>query len=421
MLDDFLINKMIYKREKKSSWSKYILIEKLLSASENSVSNNTGDFSCYDAAELIRIYNIDNLYKAYCFECSSNNEEPNRANYNKMIHPNNKSSRNPNIRLIETFINVILIGTVSEDNGSYFLIEPLEKFEVLSNKEILDLCSYIRFCKIVSAICNIGLKEWDIEKGNELIRKNALEMREKLIPILRNTSLIFQYCINSLNENMPFEDDVQKSAIEDLYTPFPWEFTHHSLQDYNKFVEKIADASYIVQLLSQLPDSVLLWIKAYSRGSLFNQETSFLQLLFLLLFVSRNDLNKYVHFIPDYTLSIPKIHATNYYKNVQKLYQLPSIDSFFCFSNQQDRIDAITYITTSLIPDISTWLQFFICNITDVQLEAAKNLYFLIFIRHRYRLKKEDSSFPIDILSLLAKANPEIEDIYKICKSSPFL
>ncbi|WP_297430664.1 hypothetical protein [Clostridium sp.] len=423
MLDNFLINTMLYKRKKKSNWSKYFLLEKLLSANENSVSNNTGDFTCDDAAELIRIYNINNLYTAYSSECFYNNEEPNRANYNKMIHPLNKSRRNPNIRLIKTLIDVILIGTLSKDNGSYFSIDPLEKFEALSNEERFDLCSYIRFCKIVSAICNIALKEWDIEKGNELIRKNALEMRKKLIPILRNTSLIFEYCINinSLNENIAFEDDAQKSAIEDLYAPLPWELPQHSLQDYNNFIEKSSDTSYIEQLLLQLPDSVLLWIKAYSRDLLFNQEKFFLQLLFLLLFVSKDDLNKYVHFIPDYTLSIPKIHANNYYKNVQKLYQLPSIDFFYCFSNQQDRIDTVTYITTSLIPDISTWLKFLICNITDVQLEAAKNLYFMIFIRHKFRLKQEDSSFPADALSLLAKANPEIDDIYRICKRSPFL
>jgi hypothetical protein len=337
-----------------------------------------------------------------------------------MIHPHIKSRRNPNIHLIKAFINVILIGTVSEDNGFYFSIEPLEKFEALSDKERLDLCSYIRFCKIVSTICNVALKEWDIEKGNELIRKNALEMREKLIPIWGNTSFISPYCnnVNPLNENMAFEDDTQKSAIEDLYAPLPWELPQHRLQDYNNFVEKSADASYTEQLLSQLPDSVLLWIKAYGRDLLCEQEKYFLQLLFLLLFVSKDDLSEYVHFIPDYTLSIPKIHATDYYKNVQKLYQLPSIDSFYVFSNQQDRIDAITYIATSLIPDISTWLKFFICNITDVQLEAAKNLYFMIFIRHRYRLKKETSSFPTDALSLLSKANPEIDDVFRICKRS---
>ena len=426
-LDNFFIDILLYKGKRKSSWKRYILLEKLLIARELIDSNNTCLFICNDVKELIDTYNIDtkNLYSIYHTECIEKNHTPERANFNKMINPDNQSKRNPNIYLINSLITIILDGTVIINNDVYSLAKPLEKFEQLSCNEYIDLCSYIKFCKYVSTICDQPIKEWTIEEGNKLIKETALKKRKQLLPIIRSSTLIYSYCINysCLDTNNEFEDDAYKSAIEELYAPSPWELPQKSKQDYENFIVNYSEPLKRKQLLYQLPDSHISWINAYGRDYLFQQDKYFLQLLFLLLFVSEDSLDKYIYFIPEYTINIPKIHASSYYSSIQKLLQLPSIDDFYNLPNNQDRATSIEFLNYRIFTQASPWLYFTLLNLSNKILDAAKNLYCSIFIRHRYRLKREDTSFPTDALKLVLNENENylIAEIHNYCKNPPFI
>lgn len=425
--DNNFINHFIYKGTTRNDWDKYILLEKLLSAKNKmdiDSKKNTGYFTCQDAAQLIQLYKIKKLYRIYSDECAINHYEHDYSNFKKMIHPDVNRPRNPNISLINSLITVILDGSISSNKTIYVKNHPLEMFDALSNRERQELLQYIIFCKAVSIIKNEHLKEWNIDEGNQIIQATAIEMKSKLIPLLTNPVFLSRYLLdhNVFEYDIELEDSAYKSAIEDIYTSMSCDFPYKNLEEYRAFEENASNLEFTGQLLSNLPDSTLLWINAHARCIFSAQDKYFLQLIFLLLFVPSNSLGQYTNYISPFTLNIPKGLANNYYKDVQRILMIPPIEGLYNYDEPENRTFAIFIINNIYFTNIATWLKFALCNISEKVLDAAKNLYYMIFIRHRYcHQEGEDSSFPTEIINLIKKDNPDIEKIYKLCKCPPFV
>lgn len=421
--DDDFINILIYKHKKKPTWKKYILLEKLLISRELIDSNNTCLFTSNDAKELIDLYKIQNknLYSTYSDICIKENYTPDRSNFNKMIKSENLTKRNPNLNLINSLILIILGHFKLKDFDIFSEIQSLENLEYLPSNEKFELNSYITFCKCVSTLCNEQLKEWDITEGNNIIKNNALMMENRLYIMHYQSTLISSYCnehsqLHSYDDDFDLYDDSQKNALDDIYGPLPWELPQNTKECYENFLSTFK-SSEIKELLFEIPNSHISWMHTYI--SLFQKDEIFLQLLFLLLFVSEDALKKYIHYIPEYAVNIPKKHTSDYYKSVQKLLQLPFVDNFPTIPTDSERTILLHCLDYNIFTD-APWLYFTLKNLSNNLLDAAKNLYCTIFIWHRYRLNQEDTSFPKELLSLLLEENNQIIEVKNHCKHSPF-
>ena len=412
---------LLFKGEFKREWKKYILLERLLLALNNSACYNTEAFDNIDANELIEIYSkidsnfTDTLYSIYENYCQQSNDMLYRENFNKMTRLNEKSARKPNIHLLNAFADILIKGYLGCKDGQYYSVEPLEDFSDYNCSSLPN--HYIMFCKAVSIIKNEPFKAHDIESGNNYILQLTSDDLPLISNILNQKIYISEYnhLLLSIADDFEYEDSYQQIVKEELYAPLPWELPLHTLSDYESFSTHRSDSTYLTDALSNITDGLLLWLHAYCTEFFLTQDPFFHQTLFLLAFVSDTTLDEYIHFIPSHSLTVPNTRIKGYYEDIQRINCLPSIDCFFKFETDVKNFAFNNLIRIFSSETIPNWLLFTMYHLTNKQLQATKNLYITLVLRKRYHKQKDNDSFPSEILDLLMKAVPNIHSIYKLC------
>lgn len=423
---EYWAKRLTYKKEKKASWKEYLLLEKLLIADKSIVQKNTGYFTCEDVKELLGFYEIENLYSLYCEEYKKDKYEPERANFNKMLHPENKSRRNPDRYFIKALIKGLFGDSSDNTNGRSQEDKPRDKFKELKKSEREDIYEYLEFCRLVSKIRKEVFKEWDIEVGNKIIYDKLLEMEEHLGMLAGEKALIrekFDVKVPYMQKSKDayemdgVESEEWSELMQEVWGMSPL-FPAKEYSEYIEFTQQAKDISYLKRLLKEQGEAVLSWIckcTYYEEGYAFIKDKYFWELLFLLLFISKDNLQQYIEFIPEQTINIPKCNAAKYYQHVQKILEIPPVEYYkIPFYENVDQL--LKHVCDNIIPKFPVWKQYVLCNMSFELLDAAKNLYYMIFLRHRYSKEREDNSFPQEIFKLLEKENKDIEKIYKYCK-----
>lgn len=393
------------------------LAEKLLLSTYN-----IGSFNSKDADALIKIYNNEQLdlakelFSVYGDLCTMSRRPIRKENFNKMIHPNNQSHRKPDVPLLIAFLIVLLTGYFHCENEKWYFVEPLEDFSDYNAST--QLYQYLRFCYAVSVIKEKPFEKIDIQSGNDCISQLTVADFPMVCEIISHKLKITSYnrkstCYESSSEDDCYGTDPQ-NFLDDLCTPLPWEVPQHTLDDYLIFSENKNTDNHIANALTNLSDGLLLWINAY-REEFVNQDLFFHQILFLLTFVSETALDEYMHFTPSHSLTIPETKIMDYYHDIQQVNSIPSIDIFYNFDNTSKQQYTIQSIHQLLSTDIPDWLFFAICHLSNKQLLAAKNLYITLALRKRYHKQKDNDSFPSELLDLLKKDISDIENICKHC------
>lgn len=152
-------------------------------------------------------------------------------------------------------------------------------------------------------------------------------------------------------------------------------------------------------------NGLLLFLRnnIYMLGKL---DKNFWQLLFLLQFLTYDNLERLMKYQPMYTFTVKKEHCNDYYNYVKQIIELPNIEEVFTLSSDV-RDAAIKAIVLSKkdaqhLPD---WTYFVMHNISQQHLTTAKYLYLTLVLGYRYRHTEQYKKLPQELLNLFIELN----------------
>jgi hypothetical protein len=388
------------------SFNKYVYLEKALLAKRENKRNN-GFFTSSDALKLMNAFNISKteLFETYCriyYINESTDEQDIRPNFDKMLN----SKRNPTVLLIEALIDLILNGEVLQDNvGNYYSTDARIQRNSLSFREYCKVNSYLTFCLAISKLENKHLKPYELEVGTRILIEKSLEDIESIRPLLRTNTLLSEYIYpTDIDEWEPHYNDYSE-YYNDFWEPFPWE-SPDKIIDYISICDEWKNNdSNMYNYFDDASNGLLLFLRnnIYMLGKL---DKNFWQLLFLLQFLTYDNLERLMKYQPMYTFTVKKEHCNDYYNYVKQIIELPNIEEVFPLSSDV-RDAAIKAIVLSKkdaqhLPD---WTYFVMHNISQQHLTTAKYLYLTLVLGYRYRHTEQYKKLPQELLNLFIELN----------------
>ncbi len=410
---------------KTDSLVKYVYLEKALLANSKN-KRNEGYFTSEDTNQLMNAFNIktSELLEVYCEvygEIDKSNKYDISPNFYKML----KSQRSPSVILIKALIKIILnIRIVPSDDGSYSsdnIIKSKFNYKSLSFDERNKIESYVKFCIIISNLESSYLKPYEFEEGKKILKNKALKNKEILIPLLFNTSLIWEY-INPFDGDDLCDEDIYKTDLEvyyeEIWQSIEGEPSLVKLPDYITICSEWKDNDLnMFNYFNEAPNGLLIFLRNNMK-ILQELDQNFWQLLFLLQFFPYEDLQELRRYQPLYTFTVKKQHLNDYYKLVKLMVELPDIEEAFLLSSdvKKNAVQAII-MSKEEVRHLPNWAYFVMRNIRQEHIVTVKYLYLTFVLGYRYRHIEQNNRLSKELLDLLIKQNKNIKDyIEKIDK-----
>lgn len=426
-VDEHLLKEIKFNDELPQHTELCLLLEKLLLTNENIQERNYSLFSRAELVLLIANMNIDIglLKEQYKLICEKQYITYDESNFQNMTNPSYKSNRNPSTHLLQATKHLLFDSTYDTISPAAKMIQSIDK------KDFHLICRKIKHCMLVANIEKKSLYYLDNNYGNKIIEKSFDGDNCPLVNLWRKLFhrklYIEQYYPNETCSFYDIPDDLlfSESPYDDyLNEEYADLLPSITLDDYYSFEDKMNNIElYQTQWSSLTPDALLdyftrfdqlltashdiyklslnklIWLNNYGAEYLTHAEPLFLQILFLLLFTSREDRNAVKLNVAKSSLNIPMDSMNRYIQELEKIINLPSMPE--CV------IDKALYHTAKLYDDVhryffsctSSWFKFLVINIDNSHLRAAKLLYYESYI-HRMHLKKTN---PDTVLSEIAQ------------------
>lgn len=441
-IDEHILNEIKFEHELPELTEICLLLEKLLLFNEKNHERNYLHFSRSELDLLITSMNIDiNLlkekYKLVCDKYTTYDE----SNFYTMIKPAYKSKRNPNIPLL--FVTRQLLFDSTND----IIPSAVKMIQNINRDSFRIICKKIKHCILVSSIEKKNLYYLDNDYGNNIIEENFSGVNCTLVDhwrkLNRRKLCIEQYypeesCShfdmqNDLVFSEPSYEDYLNGECADLLPTislneyYSFENRMNTIALYQAELSPLSSNDFFNcftefdQLLTPTHDiyelslNKIIWLYNYGAEYLKHNNPIFLQILFLLLFTSREDREIVKLCDAKSSLNIPTNSLNDYLHETEKIINLPSISE--CI------IDKSFYHTTELYKDVHrlfflntpSWFKFLIIKFDNSHLRAAKLLYYESYIQRMHLRRTKSNMILSEIAHQLRLAEEDFDTIFAMC------
>lgn len=245
----------------------------------------------------------------------------------------------------------------------------------------------------------------------------TLSDMSSLTKIYRHPILLSQYRhVNWKNDD--YFPNEQQMLIAELYEPDICELPHCSKESFDIFFTVLSLKKInFSECISVISNELLSWVRTYLWKYYNIQDNYFHRILFLLCFVSDNNLDKYINYIPAHNLNIASSNIDNYYSEIRRLLELPPINDDISYLDTPERESNLNNLNEAYESNkYPKWLLYALCHLTNKQLLASKYLYITFVLRKRYHKQKDNDSFPDELSKLFQEDIEDFSYLYEnIC------